>query len=249
LCWNPIRNLPIRILSDGFIPTGSEKSWPHGGTNYIVQTAAHPKERRPERTYYVRVGDWSNVAYIEDKVLIPFLWPVGEPEGERHGTGLPKGWNLTVTYNQEYILKPAGSAGVVNVHPGWDINLPGEADLGANCYAVAAGVVVYSSMGSGSWGNIVMIRHDNVPGYGVLWSQYAHLRDRAVSLGAVVQQGQVIGHVGNADGKFGAHLHFELRRHELPADAWPASGGVSLQEQHRRVLTDYVDPQGILGAV
>jgi hypothetical protein len=238
-----------RILGDGFTPTGSEKGWRHDGFDYIVQTAAHPKERRPERTYYVKVGDWANVAYIEDKVVVPFLWPCGEPEAERHGTAPPAGWGITVRYNQEYMLSPAGRPAVLNVHPGWDINLPGQADMGVNVYAVGPGVVVYSSKANGSWGNIVMIRHDGVPGYGVLWSQYAHLRDRGVAVGALVQRGQVIGHLGDADGQFGAHLHFELRRHELPADAWPASGGASLALQHQRVLTDYVDPSGILGAV
>lgn len=171
---------------------------------------------------------------------------MGEPEAERHGTGLPAGWHVSIGFDREYLLSPAGRPPVRNVHPGIDLAAAAGATCGAAVYAVADGVVVASATESGSWGTVVMLRHD-LPG-GPLWSQYAHLATREVSIGDRVAQGEVIGTVGDAGGKFACHLHLELRRIELPAGAWPAAGGASIELQHRRVREQYVDPIGLLGA-
>ena len=55
------------------------------------------------------------------------------------------------------------------------------------------------------WGYHVMIGHDD--GYA---TQYAHMSRVAVSTGDYVEQGQIIGYVGNTGDSYGAHLHFEL---------------------------------------
>ncbi len=56
-----------------------------------------------------------------------------------------------------------------------------------------------------SWGNYVKIDHGN--GYQTL---YAHMSAQAVHVGDVVEQGQVIGYVGNTGNSFGNHCHFEM---------------------------------------
>ena len=42
-------------------------------------------------------------------------------------------------------------------------------------------------------------------------SVYAHLKEFYVLVGSIVRRGEVIGEVGNANGKYPAHLHFEMR--------------------------------------
>ena len=61
----------------------------------------------------------------------------------------------------------------------------------------------------GSYGNYVMIRHDN--GWCTL---YAHLMYNTVivSNGQRVSKGQTLGYMGNTGTSYGGHLHFEVRQ-------------------------------------
>ncbi len=79
---------------------------------------------------------------------------------------------------------------------------------GQPVYAVAAGQVIVSERLSGSYGNYIIIMHDN----GV-FTLYAHGQDgsRTVSAGQRVTQGQQIMRVGSTGNSTGPHLHFEVR--------------------------------------
>lgn len=178
---------------------------------------------------------------------VALLWPVGEPLAERVGTGLPAGWSVAIGYDQEYVLSPKGSRPSRAVHPGLDLNRAGG-DYGQAVYAVAAGAVEWAGEAAGSWGAVVLVHHSNVPGLGELWSQYAHLSRVDVSKGQQVAQGQILGAVGDAGGRFASHLHFELRRQALPAGHWPSGGGRPLDQAHAEVRRAYVNPLGRLGA-
>lgn len=169
-----------------------------------------------------------------------FAWPVGANAADRAGAGVPPGWYIAVGFDEEYTVN-----GRAAVHPGLDLSdiRGGDSDLGAPVYCMAAGVVVASLYSPESWGNIVMVRHDNVPGYGTLWSQYAHLNARTVAVGAVVAQGHVLGGVGKGAGdRFYAHLHTELRKADLPAAYWPGNS-------HAKVEVDYIDPRDLIGRI
>lgn len=76
--------------------------------------------------------------------------------------------------------------------------------------ASAAGTVVQRNVGySGGMGNSIVIDH------GDGWTtRYYHMQDGslAVSQGAQVVQGQMLGRVGNTGYSFGDHLHFEQRQ-------------------------------------
>lgn len=111
-------------------------------------------------------------------------------------------------------------------HCGADINGNGgnDTDLGKPVHAVTDGRVVHA-LEHRVWGNIVLIRHDGPD----LWTQYAHLDTMTVAVGDRVTAGEIIGTIGKGGrtrefprGKFLAHLHFEVRVHDVPADEWPS---------------------------
>ena len=56
-----------------------------------------------------------------------------------------------------------------------------------------------------SYGNCVFIQHENG------WeSRYAHMTSVVVSQGEHVEQGQLLGYIGNTGNSYGAHLHISL---------------------------------------
>jgi septal ring factor EnvC (AmiA/AmiB activator) len=81
---------------------------------------------------------------------------------------------------------------------------------GTSVKSVAAGVVVLADV-MGTYGNTVIIEHG-----GGDYSVYGSLSRRAVSKGARVAKGEVIGTIGATDPSLPPHLHFEIR-HGGPA--------------------------------
>jgi septal ring factor EnvC (AmiA/AmiB activator) len=81
---------------------------------------------------------------------------------------------------------------------------------GASVKSVAAGVVVLADV-MGTYGNTVIIEHG-----GGDYSVYGSLSRMAVSKGARVAKGEVIGTIGATDPSLPPHLHFEIR-HGGPA--------------------------------
>lgn len=83
---------------------------------------------------------------------------------------------------------------------------------GTSIYAVDKGVVTKSYF-SGSYGNVVFIKHSNN-----LETVYAHLKTRHVQEGQAVNQGQIIGEMGSTGDSSGVHLHFEVHEKEWTVD-------------------------------
>lgn len=105
--------------------------------------------------------------------------------------------------------------GTQRLHAGADFG----AASGTPIVAAAAGTVV-SAGWQGGYGNAVIINH----GAGVA-TLYAHQSRLAVSSGARVSRGQVIGYVGSTGMSTGPHLHFELRINGVPTDPVPRLRG------------------------
>jgi murein DD-endopeptidase MepM/ murein hydrolase activator NlpD len=87
------------------------------------------------------------------------------------------------------------------MHTGLDIDL----ETGDNVKAAFEGMVRISQYHA-SYGNVVVIRHNNG-----LETLYGHLSQRKVKPGDHVEAGDLIGLGGNTGRSYGAHLHFEVR--------------------------------------
>lgn len=105
-------------------------------------------------------------------------------------------YTITDTFGYRYI------GGSKKFHYAVDL----ATSAGVPVYAADGGVVVTATYGA-SYGNHVIIRHDN--GQETL---YAHMRTKPpVQVGERVYKGQQIGEVGSTGYSTGPHLHFELR--------------------------------------
>ncbi|WP_168734695.1 M23 family metallopeptidase [Deinococcus sp. KSM4-11] len=119
----------------------------------------------------------------------------------------------------------AGYRAGYGYHTGVDFlrpHLPGLA-----VFSIADGVVVSSTSRSApGYGNNVVISH---PALGV-YTRYSHLDSRAVSEGAGVKAGQMIGRMGES-GTDNVHLHFDVIQQGLPTPRFnphnPLTGGVA----------------------
>jgi murein DD-endopeptidase MepM/ murein hydrolase activator NlpD len=130
-------------------------------------------------------------------------------------------------------------------HTGADLNLNEpywDADKLSPVYAAASGVVTFSNRVAG-WGTIIIIRHDPLVSSGqVLYGRYSHVTDPRVAVGDRVVRGQQIARVGNAEGVFAYHLHFDLSPTailETQPWHWPKLNWNAL-------MTNYIDPQAFI---
>ncbi len=130
-----------------------------------------------------------------EMVLAPTAVAFDFPAGSGHGA---------FTYNAQPFL--------VNRHLGDDFNGIGgkNSDLGDPVNAVADGKVIYSGWSGEGWGNVVILLHELASGE-MVQSLYGHLDSVRVAVGGQVRRGESIGSIGDAGGRYLAHLHFELR--------------------------------------
>jgi murein DD-endopeptidase MepM/ murein hydrolase activator NlpD len=159
---------------------------------------------------------------LDDKPLPVQKYIIDGGAGKAFGRTLPTGGGLQTLGAGGGFLRPV-SAAVVSpygmrggrMHEGVDL----ASALGTPVLAAASGTVTAAEGGHGGYGNLVTVKHAD--GFE---SRYAHLQRIAVTRGAVVGAGQVIGYSGGAKGAPGAgnssgpHLHFEIRRHGIPQD-------------------------------
>lgn len=120
-----------------------------------------------------------------------FDFPVGKPDA--------KGY---------YNAQPFGA----NDHLGddWNGTGGGNSDLGDTIYSIANGKVVFAKDIKGGWGNIIRVVH-TLGDQSQVESLYAHCDKILIQTGSIVKKGEAIGTIGNANGRYLAHLHLELR--------------------------------------
>jgi murein DD-endopeptidase MepM/ murein hydrolase activator NlpD len=94
-------------------------------------------------------------------------------------------------------------------HEGIDLSAP----LGTPIVAARDGTVIYAGDGVKGYGNMVVVQHD-----GGLLTVYAHNSLLIARQGERVRQGQEIARVGQSGRATAPHLHFEVRRGDVPQD-------------------------------
>jgi len=92
-------------------------------------------------------------------------------------------------------------------HDGIDFTAP----IGTPVHATGDGIVTLVKHGNRGYGNQIEISH----GYSYK-TKYAHLSKILVKEGEHVKRGQVIGLVGNTGKSVGPHLHYEVRKNNVP---------------------------------
>jgi murein DD-endopeptidase MepM/ murein hydrolase activator NlpD len=107
-----------------------------------------------------------------------------------------------------------------NKHLGDDLNgIGGEnSDLGDPVYGIADGRVLLARDGGPGWGNVIIVLHAYIDNNArkFVQSYYGHVEEMLVHAGDEVHRGQQIATVGTANGRYLAHLHFEMRAFVTP---------------------------------
>jgi hypothetical protein len=167
----------------------------------------------------------------------------------------PRGQDMDVfkTHKVDTTLADPGYLKLFGVwHTGedWNGRGGGDTDLGDPIYAISHGRVAEFGNYPPSWGNIVLLEHI-LPDETRVWSQYAHLDQILVDqVGQQVQRGQQIGTMGKGaktdkypQGRWIAHLHFEIRRNKLPINNW-----TPMVRDKAAVLANYFSPTPFINA-
>jgi murein DD-endopeptidase MepM/ murein hydrolase activator NlpD len=147
--------------------------------------------------------------------LIALLVPVAPLRAQDTArVPLADGFEIPVGRNGQSYYKSRGVR--VNGHLGedWNGSRGGDTDLGDPIYSTADGIVVFAQNYRLGWGNVVITRHAYTEGDEIKYvdALYGHLLDFSVRLGQFVKRGQQIGRMGNNNGMYDAHLHFEMRK-------------------------------------
>lgn len=172
-----------------------------GVVETIQQGVDGTQQLTEEITYVNGVQTAAEVVHID--ILTPAV-----PEITARGTHLAPG--MTAELDGHTFIWPVPQykhvsrwMGGSDNHKGADIAAP----RGTPIIASASGTVVTATYHNSvfSYGNYVILDHGD--GYRTL---YAHMSAFAVKQGDVVQQGQIIGYVGDTGYSFGCHCHFEM---------------------------------------
>jgi murein DD-endopeptidase MepM/ murein hydrolase activator NlpD len=118
---------------------------------------------------------------------IPSIWPI------RGGIG-----HISMFFGQN----ENPFTGQYYIHKGIDLSTYRQGDP---IVATADGQVVTIDYDETGFGNYVIIKHKH--GY---YTRYAHMQGFKVKIGQRVQQGEVIGWIGNTGLSTGPHLHYEV---------------------------------------
>jgi murein DD-endopeptidase MepM/ murein hydrolase activator NlpD len=173
-------------------------------------------------------------AYIADG----FDAPMGTISDRQSETVWPGQWIDATGYAVRYRIGTPQEA----YHTGADLNLNApyfDADAHSPVFAAANGVVTYVGRVIG-WGNIIIVRHDPLLTDGrVIYARYAHVEAPRVQLSQRVVRGEQIASVGNADGAYPYHLHFDVS----PTSVLDRQPGHWPRLDLNNLLSNYADPR------
>jgi len=134
-----------------------------------------------------------------DKFIIPEI--IDNPD-------IPSIWPASGTVTSEF-----GEVRITHIHQGIDI----ANNTGTPIRATANGTVIAVGT-SGNFGKRIMIYHGTDENGNTYVTVYAHLSEFKVEVGKKVDQGDLIGLMGNTGVSTGTHLHYEVRVNGIPLD-------------------------------
>ena len=125
------------------------------------------------------------------------------------GFECPVGRDSSKPYYKARGFRPNGHLG-----EDWNGAGGGDTDFGDPVFSTAHGIVVFARDYRLGWGNVIIVRHAFMEKGQTQFvdSLYGHLNEILVREGQAVSRGQKIGTIGNNQGMYPAHLHFELRK-------------------------------------
>jgi murein DD-endopeptidase MepM/ murein hydrolase activator NlpD len=178
-----------------------------------------PSKRWPLLLLMVSCGEVPNTALPRCHPVDGFDFPVGKPDA--------KGYYDAQPFTENHHL---GSD--------WNGVKGGNSDLGDPVYSAADGVVSFAEEVGGGWGKVVRVIScvEELGQPQEVEALYAHFDTIAVKAGQKLKRGEQIGTIGNANGQYLAHLHFELRK----KPGLPLGGGYSHDS------TGYLHPTNFL---
>ena len=166
-------------------------------TDYGVDSLHAPEIELPVAPNIVLGPEIDTALYTDLAPCDGFDYPVAPPDAKRY-------------------FKARGFLpnGLEHLGEDWNGDGGGNSDFGDYVYATADGVVFFSKVYNKGWGHVIRLLHNygtaSEPKY--IESLYAHVASSWVREGYHMKRGEVIGTIGNAKGKYHAHLHFEMRK-------------------------------------
>lgn len=112
--------------------------------------------------------------------------------------------------SSEFGIRKNPFSGEIKNHKGIDL----AAAEGTPVYAIKNGTVAYCIENDKTFGNYIILFHDN----GKMTSVYAHLSKIDAEKNKTVKKGDIIGYVGSTGMATGPHLHFEIRKDGIAKD-------------------------------
>lgn len=162
------------------------------------------------------------------------FWPIGSNEtttenGITFATGTPASTRITSQFG--FRGQVEGVANATTDHQAIDIGGGQEGGTNINIIAVADGIVIQVSSGTGL-GNGIYIEHS-----GGIVTRYGHMSRVDVTKGMQVKRGQVIGKMGSTGASNGVHLDFQVKvngkavnplNYVSPSNPRPSNCGLNL---------------------
>jgi predicted chitinase len=214
---NAVKVAKNQLSQQGYYPTTTDASKINWQPTSIatVRTAQALSEARGEQ---VKVGDRSRHTAAE------FL-ASGADYADEYG-------------------RPLMSAGLHEVHTGWDLNVKGDENLNKPAFCAADGVII-SRKWFGGFGNMVVVYHPQFN----RWTRYAHLDSIDVQPGKLIKAGEQVGIIGGTGGNWSPHLHFDVIKDFESMDMWRVSndynkdGKITVQDRIDYVKDHFEDPE------
>ena len=185
---------PEEVREDASMFKGESKIQSEGVPGESLVTA--------DVTYVNGVEEGRNVvSTVTQKEPTPTVKVVGTKEKPKTASTGQLGWpvrgRITSYFGSRHIF------GKTSFHSGLDIAAPS----GTPIHAADGGKVTFAGR-KGSYGNLVIITHDNG-----MQTYYGHNSALLVSAGQRVHKGQTIAKCGSTGRSTGPHCHFEVRLH------------------------------------